>query len=247
MNPEMPRMRPDVNTPAGYHVAMFMSSADVFRTRQALGDLRSFIRHTPEETKVRLIAGFPSSAGNGAHVLDRIVADGTKFRHPGDLEVHTSVLLAAALPDDDFPVFLFATALLLTDMLQADDPPDPLYWNWNTFHAQYTLADPPMRAALMNGFKVAELAGRVELEPSQDADQCLTMTRATVLSVLDGSGERSLTSAILAEVDATEAGRLWSLVDTVSRPALGAFRYLYERPEGLAPPAPSSAALIPFG
>ncbi len=161
--------------------------------------------------------------------------------------MHTSVLLAAALPDDDFPVFLYATALALTDMLQADDPPDTLYWNWEAFHAQYALADGPVRAALMNGFRVAEMAGRVELEPALDASQCLTATREQVLSMLDGSGERALTAAILADVDAVAAGRLWSVVESVSSPALAAFRYLYERRDGLAPPAPEGAPIIPWG
>lgn len=226
---------------------MFTSSADVFRTRQALGDLRTFIRRAPDDTKARLIAGFPPSAEPGTDVLARFLSDGGRFRYPADLEVHTSVLLAAALPDDDFPVFLFATALVLTDMLQADDPPDTLYWNWEAFHAQYALADAPVRAALMNGFRVAELAGRVVLEPALDLSLCLTASRDQVLSTLEGSGERSMTSAILAGADPDEAGRLWSVQDSVSAPAVAAFRYLYEREEGLAPPAPDAAPLIPWG
>ena len=226
---------------------MFTSSADVFRTRQALGDLRSFIRRAPEDTKARMIAGFPSSTGDGAAVVARLLSEDVKFRHPQDFEVHTSVLLAAALPDDDFPVFLYATALVLSDMLQADDPPDPLFWNWNAFHAQYALADPPVRAALMNGFRVAELAGRIELDPPLDPNLCLTLSRDAVLSVLDGSGERALLAAILSETSAEDAGRLWSHTDTVSAPALAGFRYLCERPKGLAPTDASSAALIPWG
>jgi sugar/nucleoside kinase (ribokinase family) len=225
---------------------MFTSSADVFRTRQAIGDLRSLIRHTPEETRSRLIAGFPTSVEDGDRMIERIVADGVRFRHPDDFEVHTSVLLAAALPDEDFPTFIFATALALSDMLQADDPPDTLFWNWNAFQAQYVLADPPLRAALMNGFRVAELAGRVELDPALKHVDCLRVSRDAVLSVLDGSGERALMAAILSEVDAREAGRLWSAVDTVSGPAVTAFRYLCEREEGLAPPDATSAALIPW-
>lgn len=226
---------------------MFTSSAAVFRTRQAIADLRSLIRRTPEETRSRLIAGFPSSAGDCDGILDRIVADGVRFRHPDDFEVHTSVLLAAALPDDDFPVFVLATALVLTDILQADDPPDTLFWNWNAFHAQYALADAPVRAALMNGFRVAELAGRIELDPPLSPEDCLTVSRDAVLSELDGSGERALIAAILSDVDARQAGLLWSRADTVSGSAVTAFRYLCEREEGLAPPDPSSAALIPWG
>ena len=226
---------------------MFTSSADVFRTRQALGDLRMFVRRTPEDTQARLTAGFPSSAGSGADILARIFADGVKFRHPHDFEVHTSVLLAAAMPDDDFPVFLFATALVLSDMLQADDPPDALFWNWNAFHAQYALADAPARAALMNGFKVAELAGRIELDPALEAAACLTRSRDAVLAALDGTGERALIAAILSEASAENAGRLWASAETVSGPALDGFRYLYERGEGLAPQSAASAALIPFG
>ncbi len=225
---------------------MFMSSADIFRTRQALGDLRAFVRRAPEETKSRLIAGFPSSAGPGGDVLDRIVADGVRFRHPADFEVHTSVLLAAALPDDDFPLFLYATALVLTDMLQADDPPDTLFWNWEAFHAQYALADGPTRSALMNGFRVAELAGRTELDPAPDPAFFLTNSRDTVLEILDGSGERALVAAITAEVDAAAAGQLWTHADAVSGPALAAFRYLYERDAGIGPAAPDTVPLIPF-
>lgn len=235
-----------MNTYCGHVHDMFTSSADVFRTRQAIGDLRSLIRHTPEETRLRLIAGFPTSVGDGDRIVERIVAEGVRFRHPDDFEVHTSVLLAAALPDQDFPTFIFATALVLSDMLQADDPPDSLFWNWNAFHAQYALADPPLRATVINAFRVAELAGRVELDPDLKPADCLRVSRDSVLSELDGSGERALLAAVLSEVDAREAGRLWSGVDTVSAPALAAFRYLCEREEGLAPPDPSSAALIPW-
>jgi sugar/nucleoside kinase (ribokinase family) len=193
-----------------------------------------------------LIAGFLSLTGNGTCILAPIVSWGTKFRHPGDFDVHTSILLAAALPDDDFPIFLFATALVLTDMRQADDPPDTLYWNWVAFHAQYALVCPALRAALMRAFKAAELAGRIDLGPAQEPAKCLKMTREAVLTLLDGSGERSLTSAILAGADATEVGWIWSLIDKVSGPDLAAFRYLYERPEGLAPPEPATVTLIPW-
>ena len=176
--------------------------------------------------------------------LARIVSCGTKLRHPDDLEVHTSILLATARPSDDFPIFLFATALVSTDMRQADDPPDLLHWNWEAFHAQYALVCPSLCAALMKAFKAAALAGRIDLGPAQEPAKCLKMTRKAVLTLLDGSGERSLTSAILARADATEAGRLWSLIDKVSGPALAAFRYLYERPEGLSPPEPATVTLI---
>lgn len=225
---------------------MFTSSAEVFRTRQALGDLRSFAARAPEETRARLIAGFPPSAGDGTAFLRRLGADGGRFRHGSDGEVHASILLAAALPDDDFPVFIYATALVLCDVLQSDDAPDTLYWNWEAFHDQFAMADAPARAALMNGFRVAELAGRVDLDPALDPALCLRRGRDAVIAELDGSGERGLLAAMLSEAAPEVVGRMWGEAESVSAAALSAFRYFHERPAGLAPPAPEAAPLIPF-
>ena len=225
---------------------MFTSSADVFRTRQALGDLRAFVARAPEETRARLIAGMPPSGGPAVDLLARVERDGLRFNHPDDAELHSSVLLAAAMPDDDFPVFLLATAFALADLMQSDAAPDTLFWNWDAFHDQYVTADAPARAALLNGFRVAELAGRVALEPRIDPKHCLRVDRETLLEQLEQAGERGLHASVLTNAVATDVGRLWVEAESLSGPATSAFRYFYEREVGLAPPSPETAPLIPF-
>ena len=225
---------------------MFTSSADVFRTRQALGDLRGFVAQVPEETRARLIAGLPPLDESAVDTLVRVERDGLRFRHPKDTEIHTSVLLAAAMPDDDFPVFVYATALVLADMMQSDEAPDTLYWNWEAFHEHYSTADAPARAALLNGFRVAELAGRLELDPRMDPNHYFRLDRRALLDQLERAGERGLYAAVLADADPQDVGRLWVESDSLSGPAVAAFRYFYERDAGLAPPSAETAPLIPF-
>ena len=109
---------------------MFTSSADVFRIRQSLGDLRAYLRESGPAVRDRLAASM-RQAGSSAQArarIDRIVDEqGGRFAQPGDADVREVCRLAAALPSDDYPAFTFSTALLLADRLQTGDVEDDLY------------------------------------------------------------------------------------------------------------------------
>ncbi len=229
---------------------MLTSSADVFRTRQAIGDLRSYIRSASDTTIERLAAGIPA-AGKGANARAQMLraslqSDAPRFKLPHDEQVYTAVLLAAAMPDDDYPSFALATALLLADLLNGGGMLDDLYWNWETFQAQYRLADPPVRAAVMNGFRTASRIGLVSLGAGPTDDECLTRSSDAVLHSLQGSGRQDLVAMIEVGVSASDAGRAWVQTCAQTQYAVNAFRYLYERADSIAPTNPLHSPLIPW-
>ena len=159
---------------------MFTSAAEVFRTRQVVSDLTALIAHAGRSAFHRIT---PQSAR-----LDGLFAASAEgrgcFRFPRDRDLYGEVVLAAALPDDDFPAFTTATALLLLDRIQYGSGEDDLYWNWDAFADHYRLADPPVRAAIMNGFRTAAAAGRVSISNPPDDDDCLTNRPENILPPL---------------------------------------------------------------
>ena len=213
---------------------MLSRNAKIFRTRQATSDLLAFIQRAPEATKSRLLA-------DGTTFVDAFSKSGGRFSFPADQDRHGGVLLAAALPDDDFPAFLLATAVLLADLLQNDSAPDNLFWNWEAFHAQYALADPAPRAALCNGFRALQQSGRVDFDPVPEDALCLSRDMLTVLNDLD---DGAIKSAIEQYATAQSSGRLLGEPERMSNAERAGLRYLYERPEGIAPPEPTTAPLL---
>jgi hypothetical protein len=223
---------------------MFTSAADIFRKRQVMADLNAFITISGRSALLRISPG-----DEGARRLLGILrTQGGRLVFPRDSRVYGEVLLAAALPDEDYPSFVCATALLLLDRIAGGDGGDNLYWNWETFSDQYRLADPPVRAALMNAFRLAAARGRVILPDCPRPADCLTTARDALLPGLRREGQVALLDAIEAEVSAVEAGALWSeLARATHSPAmLAGFRYLFERPASLAPQRPARAPLIPW-
>lgn len=221
---------------------MSTSIADVFRIRQALRDLTEAVRIN-HDAVLRL-----GTTGAEKEAVVRIVEAGCRIDMPGDNRAFTQLLLAAAMPEDDYPAFVAATAILLTDRLRSGGGTDDLYWNWKAFRDHYRLADAPVRAALMNGFRMAEEMGLVTFDTGPDATDCLTSTSEDVLSMLQGSGLDELVLAIETEAPADQAGALWTEADTgtLTWQALTGFRYLYERPVSMAPEHPESATPIPW-
>ncbi len=221
---------------------MSTSIAEVFRTRQALRDLDEATR-IHRDAVLRL-----GTTGAEREDIAAIVEDGGRILLPDRQRAYHQLLLSAALPEDDFPAFIAATAILLTDRISEGGGTDDLYWNWEAFGDHYRLADPPVRAALMNGFRLCSDKGRVTLgdEPSQD--DCLTRSDEDVLSIVSGAGLRALAHAIDEVVPPHEAGALWQ--DMAKLPlswqAVAGFRHLYERGGSMAPPDPQSAPLIPW-
>ena len=223
---------------------MFTSAADVFRTRQVMSDLTACIAQSGRSAFCRITTRKTR--------LERLFIangdDGGRFEFPRDLDVYGEVLLAAALPDDDFPAFTAATVLLLLDRLRDGVAEDDLYWNWDAFSDHYRMADPPVRAVIMNGFRAAAAAGRVSLSPPPEAGDCLTRSQAEVLVGLRRIGDGGLARAIEANVSPREAAVLWQRAsgEALAPERLAGFRYLYERPDCLAPLDPGTAALIPW-
>ncbi len=221
---------------------MFTSKADVFRTRQVLRDLAEAICIHKDAV---LSLG---TTGAEKEAIARIVDAGCVIPGSTDSRVYTQLLLSAALPEDDYPAFIAATIILLTDRLNFGAGKDDLYWNWEAFQDHYRLADPPVRAAVLNGFRMAHLMGRVSLgDNSLDAD-CVTRSADDVLSMIEGEEAHILSQAIREEVTAEEAGALWdsATADAMTWQSLTGFRYLYERPQSMRPARPESAPLIPW-
>lgn len=220
---------------------MFDSSAEVFRTRQAIRDLVDVARvHRKAVTRL-------GDTKTGEAALIRIVsANGCVT--PADYQIYRQIMLAAALPDDDFPCFVTATSLLLANRLQDSYGTDDLYWNWDAFRDHYRLADPPVRAALMNGYRTLSDTGRVSLDQTPEAEDCLSRAVEDVVNLLDGGDEFELSRSIKDDVSPSDAGRLWQVAagKDLSWQTLMGFRYLYERPLSLAPLKPKDVDLIPW-
>ncbi len=161
---------------------------------------------------------------------------------------YSAILHAAAMPDDDFSCFIAATAILLADRLQGGAGDDDLYWNYDAFKDHYKLADAPVRAALMNGFRQGQKQGCVRLPEAPPPEACLTRQRPDVLQLLAAEGNEILVETIQSDSSAATAGALWTAAAKrpLSLPAKAGFRYLYERSVSLAPDQPQDAALIPW-
>ena len=223
---------------------MFTSAADVFRTRQVVSDLSSSILLAGRTAFARFASG-----EDAERRLLRIVRDqGGHFSFPNDEPAYGETLLAAALPDEDFPAFTCATALLLLDRIQGGDGQDDLFWNWDAFADHYRMADPSIRAVLMNGFRVAAGLGRVSLAAVPDPVDCLTYRPEVILTWLRDEAVPQLSAAIRDETDPDQAAEVWAAIapGEPSDAVLAGIRYLYERPVCMAPRDPHTASLIPW-
>lgn len=223
---------------------MFTSTADVFRTRQGVFDLTSYVSNQGRNAFKRI-----TTSDDADTCLDRLlVHQAGRVLLPSDNRIHGEIQLAAALPDEDFPAFTCATALLLLDRLAGGLSEDDLYWNWDAFSDHYRLADPAIRAALMNGFRTAAGLGRVSLSDMPDPADCLTCRPDEIIDGLRGFEDQRLVNAIEQDVSARDAAEIW--IDLSESPlpqsVLNGIRYLYERPQSIAPSDPEAAPLIPW-
>jgi hypothetical protein len=168
------------------------------------------------------------------------------------------LLMASALPEDDFESFLAATVLLLYERLSVEGGEDDGFWNWRRLAPHYRLAPPPLRAAIMCGFREGRRLGLISRPGRPTAGDCLTAPRETVLSDLSAEAPAQPVLALIAravadDIGAPEAGDLWStLRERLARlpegPRLAGeagFRYLYERPASMEPPSGLDAPPIP--
>ncbi len=178
----------------------------------------------------------------------QIIANGCVVKFPDHARAYSQLLLSAAMPEEDFPGFVVSTATLIANRLQFGAGEDDLYWNWDAFRDHYRLADPPIRAALMNGFRVMNDTGRVTLsDPPREVD-CLTRLPEDVIAMLETSGHFELSRSIDDGVSARDAGLLWQMAanKALNWQSLSGFRYLYERPSSIDPREPAMTDLIPW-
>ncbi|MEM6384690.1 MAG: hypothetical protein AAF718_00500 [Pseudomonadota bacterium] len=220
---------------------MFTSPADVFRTRQAVADLLDVV-HLHRSAVSRIGATNAEVAS-----IDLIVENGGIIPDEKS-RFYSSILLAAAMPDEDFNSFVVATSILLTDRLQDGGGEENLYWNYEAFSDHYLLADAPVRAALMNAFRIAYRTGTCSLPEEPSAHTCLTRSKQDALVILGSERAEDLIAAVESNPSEADAGAMWNALapKQVTLAARVGFRYLYERPSSLAPEHPDQAALIPW-
>lgn len=164
------------------------STSGVFRTLQAIQDLVEVARLARPATLERIASGIPfgrMADGAAEAALTSLIQDeNARIATPTSVELHDSLLLAAALPDDDFDAFVTATAILLADRLQNGLGQDDLYWNWDAFQDHYRLAGACERAAIMNGFRRLHDLGGVRLDEVPNRADLLTLGRIEVKEAL---------------------------------------------------------------
>ncbi len=220
---------------------MFTSSADVFRTRQSVSDLLEVV-HQHRDAVNRLGATGSDRSEIAGIALNGCVIPSSQSR------AYSAILHAAAMPDEDFNGFVVATAMLIADRLQHGGSEDDLYWNYDAFQDHYRLADPPARAALMNGFRTGHQQGLIHLPKVPDPDVCLTRMERDVVEILAADKADPLLEAVRSNVSAKVAGQLWrhAAARSVTWTLRAGFRYLYERPLSMTPEDPENAKLIPW-
>jgi hypothetical protein len=240
---------------------MFTSDAGSFRTNQALHYLRFQAISFSAAPIRRIAAGIGLREERKSDLQKRMEwffrGKAPISALPNDQPVLAAVMMASALPEDDFDAFLAATTLLLIERLRADGL-DNRFWNWTLQGHHYRLAQRELRAAIMCGFRESTRTGRIRLGGGPDADDCLTRSRTEVLALLDEGLERGgpcelVRAAIDSEASTAEAGLLWaeigptcqSLANGARHAAFAGFRYLYERPASMEPPPAFEGAVIP--
>lgn len=204
-----------------------------FRTLQTICDLRRVARLAGKSTRARVAAGTdsPSAAADLAALIER---DGCRIGRPQTLRLHQALVLAAALPNDDFDAFQMATAILVADRLQGGQGNDDLFWHWDAFRDHYRIAPPWARAAIMNGYRRMEADALVSLEePPAPADLVTEDTERVKAAVAEESAPG--TRAILEALDGPDPDPdFWARhcrpnLDPATPPALfRAIRHLYE-------------------
>ena len=220
---------------------MFTSSAVVFRTRQAVSDLAETIGDIGPSALERI-----SSSDTSVRAFRPFLANGRwRFRLPEQQSAYSDILLAAALPEEDFSAFILATCALLLDRLLEGEGHDNLYWNWDAFQDHYRLADAPTRAALMNGFRIAEAREFIAIRNGPTDHDCMTNSLDSVMR--DVQDDPKLLGVLREEISEVEAGKVWAAGAEQASPAfLKVCRYLYERPMSMNPEPAELVPTIPF-
>lgn len=181
-----------------------------FRTLQAISDLRAIVQAAGGATLTRLASGVDIERSSTL-LRALIFQDGCRFSSPDTLKLHQKLVLAAALPNDDFDGFQIATAILIADRLQRGLGPDDLYWHWDAFQQHYALSPPHIRSSILHGFRRLHVEGLVVLADPPAGDALLTETRAEVETILENERGARATAILEAVGDDPVAPGFWSL------------------------------------
>lgn len=236
---------------------MSMSFADSFRTLQAIRDLRVLVASAPVEAQARIAAGIPHGwlAPDKAQAALSALTAGTALAPAVHSEVMPAIQKAAALPHDDFPTFVFATALLLEDVLKNATPASEIEHHWATFRGHYRASQSVDRAAIAQAIRRISLIQDAPISMPQSLADRTTASAAALKPLLEAKLSRRLTPSAETEPDAVaallikalgspraaqEAADLWQregTVFTVSMPdvILAGFRHVYEAWDGFSP------------
>lgn len=200
-------------TKSGSIAAAMIEFGDItpkFRTLQAISDLRTIAQAAGGATLARLASGV--DIPNSERLLwSLIFQDGCRFSKPNTIKLHQKLVLAAALPNDDFDAFQIATTILVADRLQRGGGQDDLYWHWDAFQDHYALSPPHIRSSLFHGFRRMHVDGLVVLADPPSGSGLLTEELSDVAGALEEeSGARA--AAIHAALgEGPVPPELWSL------------------------------------
>ncbi|MEO1238478.1 MAG: hypothetical protein AAFW64_02240 [Pseudomonadota bacterium] len=244
---------------------MSMSFADGFRTLQALRDLRVLVAQAPVESQVRIASGIPQSwlAPDQALSALQALAAGTALDEAVRTETMPALQKAAALPQDDFPTFIFATCLLLEDVLKAATPAREIEHHWATFRGYYRSAQAVERAAIAQAIRRISLVQDAPISMPQSLADRTTASAAALKPLLEAQVSRRLTRSVETEPDAVasllikalasprvaqDAADLWDrhgaeFITTMPEIILAGFRHVYEAWDGFSP---SQGPLLPL-
>ena len=236
---------------------MSMSIADGFRTLQAIQDLRVLVALAPVEAQARIAAGIPQSwmAPDDAQAALMALVAGESLAEPAHAEVVPALQKAAAFPQDDFPTFIFATALLLEDVLKGVTPANEIEHHWATFRGHYRSAQAVERAAIAQAIRRISLVQDAPISMPQSLADRTTASAAALKPLLEAKLSRRLTPSAETEPDAVarlliralgspsgaqQAADLWcrhgtELMGSMPDAILAGFRHVYEAWDGFSP------------
>lgn len=236
---------------------MSMSSAEGFRTLQVIRDLRVLVAVAPVEAQVRIAEGIPHGwlAPDEAQAALSALTAGTGLAPEVHSEAMPAIQKAAALPHEDFPTFIFATALLLEDVLKNATPASEIEHHWATFRGQYRSAQSVERAAIAQAIRRISLIQDAPISMPQSLADRTTASAAALKPLLEAKLSRRLTPSAETEPDAVAAllikalgspraaqdvADLWHRQGAefmVSMPdvILAGFRHVYEAWDGFSP------------
>ncbi|MEL6642596.1 MAG: hypothetical protein AAFQ79_01565 [Pseudomonadota bacterium] len=226
-----------------------------FRTAQALADLQAAARAAPPDVVTALANGSPVAGAEG--VLTRLIADsGCDLSGPGGQALYPALKLAATLPENGLDSFLLATIILVANGLKNGGDGDDLFWHWDAFRSRYREAEPPVRAAIYQGFRRLDELGQIDLfDKPQPQELCRYETGAVIADLTRSTDPdaSALLAALAEDGSVAAATEVWErrgsrLVAERADAMLTGMRHVFESSASFAPAAKRGDAItvIPF-